>query len=145
MVSLVAWGGGPCPARAGRMAHDNAEGLSLAVVFPSCLACASANGPRDFGGGGGGGATLSMQLTDLSIAQAGLRILLQSFPFQLHCQHASMKSHLKPLQRCTELSWAGYNRPAREGARMQRVCSHACMTFYEQTARERRTSGRMHA
>jgi len=78
---------GPCGARVGRVAHANAEGLSLAVVFPSCLSCASS---RELGGGGGGGGTLTMQLSDLAIAEAGARgavlrtCTLQSFPFQLN-------------------------------------------------------------
>ena len=77
---------GPCGARVGRVAQANAEGLSLAVVFPSCLSCASS---RELGSGGGGGGTLTMQLTDLAIAEAGApgavlcTCTLQSFPFQL--------------------------------------------------------------
>ena len=47
----------------GRVAHTDAEGLSLAVQFPSCRACASAPRAHPVG-------TLSMRLSDLAIAEA---------------------------------------------------------------------------
>jgi hypothetical protein len=85
---------GLCRARVARVAHANAEGLSLAVVFPSCRACTS---PREVGSG-----TLSMRLSDLAVAEAGLRAAFtRSFPSHLHGEPVFYSSYSRSLSSST--------------------------------------------